>query len=87
MNRSVFAMFCCPTGSQYSITDPCLTETGCATAHTGVSSINNTMIADKIDKEMRDAPRILQETFKKAVTLEAGLQLTGGIHLEDNLRS
>ena len=46
-----------------------------------VVSINNTTIADKIMKQVRDAPRILQDALKKALTLEASIQLTEHVHL------
>ena len=37
-----------------------------------ILSINNTTIAGIIVKHVWDAPRMLQDTFEKALTLEAG---------------
>ena len=46
-----------------------------------VASINNTNIADKIAKQAGYTLKTLQDAFKRALTLEAGLQLAKGIHL------
>ena len=46
-----------------------------------VTRINNTSIADKIAKQVQYALRTLQDSFKRALTLEAGLQLAKGVHL------
>ena len=46
-----------------------------------VAGISNTNIADKIAKQVRYAHRTLQDAFKRALTLEAGLQLAEGVHL------
>ena len=46
-----------------------------------VASISNTTIADQIAKQVWDAPRMLQDTFDKVLTLEASLQLADGVHL------
>ena len=46
-----------------------------------MTSINNTNIADKIAKQVQYAPRTLQDAFKRALILEAGLQLAEGVHL------
>ena len=43
-----------------------------------VVHINNTPIADKIAKQVRDATKTLQEAFEKALTMRAGLQLMMG---------
>ena len=40
-----------------------------------VAGINNTNIAKKITKQVQYAHRTLQDAFKKALTLEAGLHL------------
>ena len=48
--------------------------------YTFVTSIN-TGIADKIAKHVQYTPGILQDTFKRALALEAGLQLAKGVHL------
>ena len=53
-----------------------------------VASINNTMIVDKIAKQVQDAARIMQGVFDKALTPGATLLLlTESIHLGDLLRS
>ena len=46
-----------------------------------VVSINNTSIADKIAKQVQYALRTEQDAFKRALTLEAGLQLAKHAHL------
>ena len=46
-----------------------------------MASINNMSIADKIVKWVKDAPRTPQDGFEKALTMEAGLQLSEGVHL------
>ena len=45
-----------------------------------VTSIDNTSIADKIVKQVWYVPRTLQDTFKRALVLEVGLQLSKGVH-------
>ena len=47
-----------------------------------VGSINNTNIADKTAKQVWYAPKTLQDAFKRALSLEAGLKLAKGVHLE-----
>ena len=46
-----------------------------------VASINNTTIADKIAKQVREDPKMLQKAFEKALMVEAGQQLAQGVHL------
>ena len=48
--------------------------------------MNNTSIADKIAKQVWYTPRTLQAAFKRAFTLEAGLQLDKGVHLGRSLK-
>ena len=45
------------------------------------TSINNATLADKIAKQVQDALRMPKDPIKKALTLEACLQLTKDIHL------
>ena len=45
-----------------------------------IASISNTAITDTIANQVQDAPRILQDVFKKALKLEAGLELAEDIH-------
>ena len=66
----------------YAVTDKTVQENTDSTGiYHFVTSINNTSIADKIAKQVRYAPRTLQDAFKRALTLEAGLQLAKGVHL------
>ena len=46
-----------------------------------VTSMNNTMIPDKVAKQVWEAPRTLQDAFKRALSLEAGIYLAESIHL------
>ena len=45
-----------------------------------LASINNTVISDQISRSGH-LPRILQESFKRTLVLEAGYQLSEGIDL------
>ena len=47
-----------------------------------IVSINNTSIAEKIAKQVQYTLRTLQDAFERALTLEAGLQLAKGVHIE-----
>ena len=44
-----------------------------------IESINNTILADNIAKQVTDAPKTSQEAFEKAFMLEAGLKFAEDI--------
>ena len=67
----------------YSATDKTVLEnTDPMRIYHFVTSINNDSIADKIAKQVWYAQRTLQDAFERALTLEAGLQLAEGVHLQ-----